>query len=260
MKFRTYGKRPFKVVLIHGGPGAPGEVTPVARELSPVTGILEPLQTAASLNGQLEELKAAIRGNAAIPLALVGWSWGAMLGFIFAAKHPQLVKKLILVSSPPFEEKYVPDIMRTRMGRLAEKEQTEIAFLMRALDDPDTEGKDYILAQLGSLIDKADSYDPIPHDDEMLECRYDIHQRVWQEAAAFRKDSRLLALADKIRCPVVAIHGDYDPHPADGITIPLSRTLKDFRFIPLANCGHHPWRERAAKDRFYRALKEEISE
>ena len=27
----------------------------------------------------------------------------------------------------------------------------------------------------------------------------------------------------KIKCPVVAIHGDYDPHLAEGVREPLSR-------------------------------------
>ncbi len=46
---RKYGNPPFIAALIHGGPGSPGEMAPVARELSTGRGILEPLQTAATL-------------------------------------------------------------------------------------------------------------------------------------------------------------------------------------------------------------------
>ncbi len=46
---RKYGEAPFKVAVIHGGPGAPGEMAPVARELSSVSGVLEPLQTATTI-------------------------------------------------------------------------------------------------------------------------------------------------------------------------------------------------------------------
>ncbi len=42
---RKYGNPPFSVAVIHGGPGAPGEMAPVARELSSRWGVLEPLQT-----------------------------------------------------------------------------------------------------------------------------------------------------------------------------------------------------------------------
>lgn len=48
---RTYGNPPFSIVVIHGGPGAPGEMAPIARELSALEGVLEPLQTAVTLEG-----------------------------------------------------------------------------------------------------------------------------------------------------------------------------------------------------------------
>jgi pimeloyl-ACP methyl ester carboxylesterase len=57
---------------------------------------------------------------------------------------------------------------------------------------------------------------------------------------------------------VVAIHGDYDPHPAEGVRKPLTEVLEDFRFILLKKCGHTPWREQEARDDFFRILKREI--
>ena len=62
----------------------------------------------------------------------------------------------------------------------------------------------------------------------------------------------------EIRCPVLAIHGDYDSHQSEGVREPLSRVLKDFRFILLPHCGHYPWYERNARDRFYDIIKREI--
>jgi pimeloyl-ACP methyl ester carboxylesterase len=56
---------------------------------------------------------------------------------------------------------------------------------------------------------------------------------------------------------VVAIHGDYDPHPFQGVKKPLSGILKDFRFILLKNCGHTPWIEKKAVNEFYRVLRAE---
>src|SRR5438093_128257 len=99
---RTYGSPPFRVVVIHGGPGAPGEVAPVARRLAAARGVLEPLQTADSVRGQVEELREVIETGATPPVTLIGWSWGAFLSFILAARHPMLVGKLVLVSSGPF--------------------------------------------------------------------------------------------------------------------------------------------------------------
>ena len=68
----------------------------------------------------------------------------------------------------------------------------------------------------------------------------------------------LLALGKEITCPVVAIHGDYDPHPVAGVREPLSRVLRDFTFIILEKCGHEPWIEKYARDEFYEILRREI--
>lgn len=73
-----------------------------------------------------------------------------------------------------------------------------------------------------------------------------------------RASGELLELGRRIACPVVAIHGDYDPHPARGVEGPLSKVLRDFHFILLRNCGHAPWIERQAKEEFYTVLREAI--
>ncbi len=252
---RIYGNKPFTIAVLHGGPGASGEMAPVARELSSIRGVLEPLQTAASLDGQVRELREVLKENADLPITLVGWSWGAWLGFIFAARHHSSVKKLILVASAPFEEKYAANIMQTRLNRLKEGERAEALSLVKALNDPAIEDKDTPLARFGELISRADSYDPLPYDSELLECRFDIYRNVWEEASEMRSSGRLLELGKKIRCPVIAIHGGYDPHPYEGVKTPLSHILRDFRFILLEHCGHRPWVERAARDRFYKVLK-----
>jgi pimeloyl-ACP methyl ester carboxylesterase len=258
LNLRKYGNKPFPIAVIHGGPGAPGEMAPVARELSSVIGVLEPLQTAATLEGQVRELKAVLAKHAVLPVTLIGFSWGALLSFIFAARYPSFVKKLILIGSAPYQEKYAVNIAQTRLSRLSAQERKQALSLMQTLDDPSVVDKNTPLARLGNLLSKADSYDSLPHNDEILECRYDIFQGVWEQAAKLRSSGKLLELGRKIKCPVVAIHGDYDPHPAAGVVEPLSRILKDFRFILLEKCGHRPWLERSARDRFYNILKQEL--
>jgi pimeloyl-ACP methyl ester carboxylesterase len=82
----------------------------VARELGAGRGILEPLQTAHSLQSQVEELKGLLQECADLPVTLIGFSWGAWLSFILAARYPTMVKRLVLVGSGPFQEKYAPRI------------------------------------------------------------------------------------------------------------------------------------------------------
>ena len=255
---RIHGEKPFPVAVVHGGPGAAGEMAPVARKLASARGVLEPLQTATTLEGQVEELKSVLEENGALPVTLIGFSWGAMLSYILTSRHPRLVKKLILVSSGVYEEKYAAGIMETRLGRLGEEAREEVLSLMATLDSPAAEDRNMTLARLGRLLAGADSYNPLPGDDEVLEYRYDIFQKVWGQAQEMRSSGRLLEMGRSISCPVVAIHGDDDPHPGAGIKDSLAGVIKHFRFIRLEKCGHYPWREREAREYFYKALENEV--
>jgi pimeloyl-ACP methyl ester carboxylesterase len=255
---RKYGNAPYEVVVIHGGPGAPGEMAPVAEELSSNYGILEPLQTKDSIDEQVEELKSMLDENSSKPIILLGWSWGAWLTFIFTAKYPTYVKKLILVGSGPFEENYAKEIMVTRLSRLTEDEKTKLNSLMESLNNSSSKNTEILMKDFGRLMSKADSYQPISHDNTVTEFQLDIYKKVWSEASELRKSGKLIEYAKDIQCPVVAIHGDYDPHPSDGVKIPLSKKIKDFKFVLLKNCGHHPWYEKLAKDKFCEILRSEL--
>lgn len=252
---RKYGTSPFNVAVIHGGPGAPGEMGSVARELFAIQGILEPLQTAATLEGQVRELRAVLEEYGALPVTLIGFSWGAMLSFIFTARYPQFLKKLILIGSGPYEEKYAANIMNTRISRLGEEDWENFLFLTETLNDPSAKNRDEALCSFGTLMSKTDAYDPLPHENELLECSYEVFKGVWEEASELRGSGKLLELGKNVLCPVVAIHGDYDPHPFKGVREPLSGVLKDFRFILLEKCGHMPWIERG-KGNILQLIKE----
>jgi len=255
---RFHGIRPYTTAVLHGGPGAPGEVAPVARRLARAAGVLEPLQTASSVDGQVEELRAAIESHANIPVILIGWSWGAILAFITASRYHRLVKKLILLSSAPFLDKYADNIMQTRLSRLSEDERAELQKIMKEHESSDADRSRRIFARFGELMSKADSYDALDLEDEVVEYQPEINQSVWSEASRLRKSGALVEMALKIRCPVTAIHGDYDPHPWQGVSEPLSPVLKSFHMTVLEKCGHTLWAERHAADRFYQILQSEV--
>lgn len=247
------------MAAVHGGPGASGEMATVARELSSSAGVLEPLQTAATVHGQVEELRGILEDNASLPLTLIGFSWGAWLSCILASFHPELVKKLILVSSGPIDQKYASSVMKTRLRRLHGADKEEAASLYQALCIPAPADNNYyeILSRFRELISKADSFDLLPDEGDKVQLNMDIYRTVWDEASRLRSNGHLLEIVRRIKCPVVAIHGDYDPHPAEGIIRPFSLVIKDFRFVILEKCGHYPWRERNARDTFYCILNAE---
>ena len=255
---RKYGLKPFNVAIIHGGPGAPGEIAPIARELSTNIGVLEPLQRKTTIEGQIQELKIVLENYVEAPIILVGWSWGAWLSFIFAAKCPSLVKTLIIIGSGPFENKYAKNIMITRLNRLNNAEKKEVNLLIDILNDPSFGNKNKHMERFGKLIFKADSYNPINQENETIEYQFDTYEKIWKQAVELRSSGKLLKFGDEILCPVVAIHGDYDPHPYKGVKEPLSNVINDFSFILLERCGHYPWVERYAKDRFFEILNNEV--
>lgn len=261
-----YGNEPYQIAVIHGGPGAPGEMAPIAKELAKNYGVLEPLQTKSTIPMQIEELKQVLQTHAKTPVILIGFSWGAMLSYLFTATHPTLVKKLILVSSAVFEEKYAMNIMNTRMSRLSEDDNLQVSALLKILSDESIQDKSKAFSLLGGFLTKADTFDPITNDHQTDEIKgmkgvqFEIYESIWEEAKDLRSSGKMLALGKKIQCPVVAIHGDYDPHPSEGVTVPLAKVIRNFKFILLKNCGHLPWLERQAKDKFYDVLRKEFKD
>jgi len=255
---KKHGKPPYKVIVIHGGPGSPGEMATVAKELSVKFGVLEPLQTKSSVNEQIRELHSLIKYSSETPVKLIGHSWGAWLAYMFTSEYPSIVEKLILIGAGAFEEQYTLDITGIRMDRLSVKDRQTIQKLLVLLNSPRESLLNEPYDQLIKLMIKADSYELLPLKNETFEFQYEIFRSVWTEAEEMRKSGELLKYAEKISCPVTAIHGDYDPHSWKGVKEPLSRILSDFKFIKLEKCGHYPWYENLAKDKFYDVLIREL--
>lgn len=156
---RTHGQPPYRVVVVHGGPGAAGDLFPVARRLATRRGVLEPMQTAASVQGQVLELSTQIEHHADVPVILIGHSWGAWLAAVVTAEHPDLVRKLILIGSGAFEKKYVPTLRERRMERLTNAERVEFESLAQPLNE--RHAPEGALTRLGELAYKTDLADPV---------------------------------------------------------------------------------------------------
>jgi pimeloyl-ACP methyl ester carboxylesterase len=261
---RKYGGERFRTVVVHGGPGAAGEMGPVAQRLGHSRGVLEPMQSATTVYGQVDELRVAVESLCVPPVVLIGHSWGAWLSCFVAADHPRLVRKLILIGAPAFEEDYVPLLRDTRLKRLTPEERQEFIYLMDAVNRPAEEADATAqLGRLGELATKTDTYDPIPLEFHLppptiSDKGGEIYAGVWPEAAAIRRTGRLLPIVARIECPVVAIHGEYDPTPVEAVAVPLATTLRDFQMVKLEKCGHDPWRERWAVDKFYEILEGQL--
>ncbi len=255
--YRIHGASPFISILLHGGPGAIGDLNPVALELSKKYGVIEFIQTKTSMSDLIEDIRDILDHLCKAPVVVFGHSWGAWLACLFCEKYPQFVSKLILVGTPPFEEAVSNEIMNERISRLTKKEQNEIFQYFEIMQEIGMK-KGEKLNRFLELITKADSYAPIASQPELLNFEPSLSETTWNESWEMRNSGKLMEVFEKINCPVVVIHGDYDPHPIKGVKDPCSRLLEDFMFYELEKCGHSPWRERFARDRFFEILANEL--
>jgi len=234
-------------------------MAPVARELSKTLGVFEPLQTKDSLDGQVAELKKQLTDHAELPVTLIGSSWGALLALFLAAKHMDMAEKLILVGCGVFDAQSSAKITPRRLSRLSEDNRPQYEAIMLALETAPPKKRNALMKKWGNLLDETDMYDPITKDTETIEVQYDLHTKVWSDFIALRDRPGLLkGQFSKIDKPTVVIHGEYDPHPIEGIRPFLEDCLKDIRFYILPKCGHYPWMERHARERFFGILLQEI--
>lgn len=221
--------------------------------------MLEPFQTKLTIEDQVEELREQIDRNGSKPVTLIGWSWGAWLTYIFASKYPESVKKLILISSGPFEQRYVEEMNRTRMSHLSKTDIKRLKELEEIFKQKDITNIDSLFEEFGAIYSKADTFKHNGEREEKIIPNMEVFNSIWPEAAKLRESGELLEIGKSIKCAVVAIHGDYDPHPFLGVKDPLTKVIQNFKFILLEKCGHHPWFEKHAKDKFYEVLLGEIN-
>ena len=256
MRVREYGISGPLLVLLHGGPGAPGSMAPVARELADLFRVLEPLQrgsdrepsTVARHVADLHELVAA-RCQGVRP-ALVGHSWGAMLALAYAAAHPGAVAALVLVGCGSFDRTARARMQATRDARMDEPLRRRLKRLLE--DDPDPDQR---LRRMGDLILPLDSYELITTDLELEPCDARANRETWEDMVRLQEQGVYPAAFGVIEVPVIMLHGAVDPHPGPMIRSSLEPHLRQLEYREWGRCGHYPWLEKAARDGFFLVLR-----
>lgn len=253
---RLYGKAPYKIVLVHGGPGAMGSLKGLAQVLAELShiGVIEAIQSKYSIAELIEELHNQISDNCSNKVSLVGHSWGAWLVVLFAEQYPELIEHIILIGSGPIEDKYVSEIGARRLQNLSEEEG---AILQRLIDN---KAIDKDMEKIPSILEKADNYcleNIEKHKADKVDS--EMHNKVWSEAANLRTNGELLKSFKNIKSKICLIQGQFDPHPVKGVTIPLQENGVQCETYILEKCGHSPFMEKYAKDEFYKILIQEIT-
>lgn len=248
---RLYGNAPYKIVLVHGGPGAIGSLKGFAKELNELSqiGVVEALQSKYSIDELVEELYNQIKDNCKEKVSLIGHSWGAWLVAFFAGKYPDLIENVILVGSGPLEDKYVSEIGARRMENLSEED----GAIFRRLSNNQATDED--MAKIPKVFEKSDNY-CLENRDLHRADRTDsqMHNMVWEEAAKLRTNGTLLTSFKKSQSKLFLIQGETDPHPVKGVIVPLQENGIKCESYVLEKCGHNPFMEKYAKEDFYKIL------
>ena len=256
---RVYGTSGPYVILLHGGPGAPGYMAAIARQLAGSFRILEPFQrgsgteqlTVARHVADLHEfIKTHCRNKRP---AIVGHSWGAMLALAYAAEYPDSARSLALIGCGTFDAVGRDRLQKIRKERMDDDLSRCMEQLNHEFSDPDKR-----LAVLGRLIQQIDSYELISTGDkiEEEECDARAHQETWQDMLRLQQEGVYPEVFAKINIPVIMMHGAYDPHPGRIIQASLKPYLPQLEYHQWEHSGHYPWLERAARNNFYTVLRQ----
>ena len=247
-----HGKAPYKTVCIHGGPGAIGSLNTFSEELSRLTGtgIVEALQSQYFIAELIEELHQQIIEHCQENLTLVGHSWGAWLAVLFAEKYPKICKNIILVGCPPLEDTYVREISSRRLQNLSGEERK---IFQRMLDCAAT---DEDMKKIPDILEKSDNYCIETSEKNIAyKADHEMYNRIWDEAAKRRTNGELLNAFKNIQSKLFLIQGACDPHPVEGVTKPLEENGIPCQTYILEKCGHNPFMEKYAKEKFYDVLQ-----
>lgn len=254
---RRVGAGPMTVVL-HGGPGAqhdyllPGfDRLAFRRTLvyydqrgggrSPV-----PRDIPVGWREQVRDLEALRLVWGQNLLSIAGYSWGALLGILYALEHPERVGSLALVSPAPvwraaraeFEARLAvrtaaPDVQAARRavqdGGLRERNAEDYRRRM------------FEFSVAGYFHDWRRARDLTP-----FRITGRTQQEVWESLGDFDLRSRI----GDLRVPAIVVHGEDDPIPLE--TASTLANLLDAQLVRIPECGHVPYVE--SPDRFADAL------
>jgi len=257
IEVREHGTDGPRVIALHGGPGAPGSIAPVARGLADGFRVLEPLQRAAGVEPLTVATHVADLHEVILdrwedgPPALVGSSWGAMLALAYAAEHPDRAGPIALIGCGTFDTAARGKFQETIRERMSEESRARLTTIDE--DNPDPAER---MKVLGELILPVFAFDPIP--EEGSKDAFDAKGNVetWADMIRLQEEGLYPAAFSAITTPVIMLHGDYDPHPGPMIRDRLRPALPQLAYREFARCGHDPWVERGARDEFFSVLAE----
>ena len=170
-------------------------------------------------------------------LSIAGYSWGALLGVLYALEHPTRVASLALVSPAPVWRTARAEFEARLAARTA---MPEVQAARRAVQDGGLRERDieeyrrrmFELSVAGYFHDWRRARDLTP-----FRITGRTQKEVWESLGDFDLRPRLASLS----VPAIVIHGEDDPIPIE--TAATLATLLRARWTAIPDCGHVPYVE-----------------
>jgi len=261
LRIRRYGTRAYgntgpTVMVLHGGPGAPGHMAPVARELANSFRVLEPFQRGSGIEPltvarHVADLHDCVGSHCSGGRpAFVGSSWGAMLALACAAAHPDCAGPIVLIGCGTFDTAARGRFHTTLDQRKDDKLRHRLERLAAEFPDPDQR-----LREKANIILPLYSFDLLSLEQEIEACDARANQETWSDMLRLQAEGVYPAAFAAIRSPVLMLHGSVDPHPGTMIRDSLAPFLPQLEYYEWPQCGHYPWLERGVRHDFFGVLR-----
>ena len=255
MRVRTYGTSGPAVVVLHGGPGAPGHMAPVARGLADKFRIIEPFQRESgveplTVSRHVTDLHELIHSEGLHRPALVGSSWGAMLALAYAASNPDSTGPLVLIGCGTFDPNARAEMKAILASRMDDALRKRIEQLQDEISDLDQR-----LKTKAELILPLYAYNETNEDNVLNEVDARANQETWSDMVRLQEQGVYPQAFHAIKVPVLMLHGAFDPHPGPMIRASLQPYLPHLEYHEWQKCGHYPWRETEVREEFFSVLR-----
>ena len=176
------------------------------------------------------------------PMHVIGWSMGGFISLELTLRHPDLVERLILVSTSAGGSGFVPAAPEIQASLLPSGHE-DIETRVRRIYP--------ILAAPGYMDRRPEDMDRIVEHEKAKRMSLKSYERQFQAVITWRGVSSRLS---DISAPVLVVHGDADRLVPYGNGQFLSAHIAGARLITYAQVGHLPPIE--APDSFNRDVME----
>jgi hypothetical protein len=102
------------------------------------------------------------------------------------------------VSSGRFDDTYTAGIMNTRLDHLSHEDRKVLETLATQLNDPKNREKNRIFAEIGTVTDTTDTWDPFLHVSNGIDYAMIFYESVWKQVQEMRTSRGLFALGTHI--------------------------------------------------------------